>query len=81
MKTGYYIVKHRGKLIFARWDGLMFNHEYGQSRDNEIVPHNRWQRIRKSMSFSVQPIALGCPNGCSCTVNPDGSIHVNCQKN
>ena len=46
MKTGYYLIKYNDKILIARWDSLMFNHEYGQSKDNEIVPHSRWQKIR-----------------------------------
>jgi len=78
MKKGYYLIKHNNKLIYARWDGLMFNHEYGTSKDNIIVPHNTWQKIRKFFGFTIQSLLLKCPNGCSCTTNSDGSTTVNC---
>jgi hypothetical protein len=78
MKKGYYQIKYNNKLIIARWDGLQFNHEYGTSSSNDIVPHNRLQKIRKSLGLQLQPITLSCPNGCRCFRNEDGSTTVNC---
>jgi len=69
MKPGYYLIKHLGFLVPARWDGDMWHHEYGTS-----FPQPEHKNVVKG------PIVLDsdCPVGCTCTVNPNGSIHVKC---
>lgn len=85
MKTGYYWIKDNGKLLIARWDGLQWNHEYGKSLPVEghtnIVPvYKNWfiNLLRKLSLVAISPMTNGCPNGCSCTKNADGSTSVNC---
>jgi len=73
MKPGYYLIKHLGNLLPARWDGERWHHEHGTSfahpdHENVVCDDNK------------QPVAipLSCPTGCTCTTNSDGSIHVDC---
>jgi len=66
MEPGYYLIEHDGFLIPARWDGESWHHEKGKSHP------------RPDHGNVKGPITLGCPTGCTCTTNPDGSINVNC---
>ena len=79
MKTGYYWIKLlNGRLLPARFDGKIWHHEDGTSIFVEIVPNNQWQRFRKWLGLNIQPLDYNCPAHCTCTTNPDGSIHVDC---
>lgn len=64
METGYYWVKHHGKIIPARWDGKYWHHS-GQTHETD----------HKVISALDPPI---CPPGCICTKQPDGSWDVEC---
>lgn len=66
LPVGYYIIEQDGFLLPARWDGNMWNHERGKSSPREG---------HKNVKY---PVSYSCPLGCTCTVNPDGSIHVDC---
>lgn len=73
MKQGYYLIKHLGYLLPARFDGEMWHHEHGTSfarpsHENVVCDENK------------NPIVLdlSCPTGCSCTTNSDGSVTVKC---
>lgn len=69
MKHGYYLIKHEGFLVPARFDGEKFHHEHGSSHDNECVKDEQDNPI----TFDFV-----CPTGCTCTSNSDGSTSVKC---
>lgn len=80
MKNGYYWINFSGKGIIARWDGAVWHHENGTSpwQEVKVIPHSLWQGFRKWIGLSIQPLGGGCPLGCRCTDNGDGTINVNC---
>jgi hypothetical protein len=69
MKPGYYLIKHEGYLLPARWDGEFWRHERGVYKDHETI---------KDKDGNPVIIPLSCPTGCTCHTNPDGSITTNC---
>jgi len=73
METGYYVIKHLGHLLPARWDGKYWHHEHGTSFE-----HPEHDNVCKDDSGTPVVIALSCPTGCTCTQNQDGSTTVNC---
>jgi len=66
LSVGYYVIEQEGFLLPARWDGEMWNHERGRSH-----PHPEHKKVKYPMPF-------GCPLGCRCFTNPDGSVTVDC---
>ncbi len=73
MKPGYYVIKHLGRLLPARWDGNMWHHEHGTS-----FAHPEHKNVVCDEHNQPIAITLSCPNGCSCSSNPDGSVTVKC---
>jgi hypothetical protein len=69
MKPGYYSIKNHGNVLPARWDGKMWHHERGKNHECEVICDENGDPI---------PISLGCPTGCTCTVNSDGSVTTHC---
>lgn len=65
IEKGYYWIKYTGFILPARWDGEKWNHEKGSHSDS-------------NQDNIIGPINFSCPAGCTCTVNPDGSVNVDC---
>lgn len=66
MKPGYYWIEHEGKAEPCLFDGEHFHCHGNKHKDKKVLD---------------VVSTLACPNGCTCTTNPDGSITVNCKPN
>ena len=74
MKPGYYEIKHDGFILPARWDGEKWHHEKGTS-----FPHHEHDNVCHKDGVPIQIfLGQGCPTGCSCTQNSDGSVTTKC---
>lgn len=76
MKSGKYRVRLDWKLCLAEFDGLKWKHEDYYYADLTVVPLTTWEKVKKL--FGVRPVLFGCPTGCTCTVNSDGSVTTHC---